>query len=258
MEPARTKTAASLGAWKKLKSLHPQPLELDRIERIHARSLAELADPRELEILVRELGLNDEGIEELPAHLHPWCGQGLRIWQYPNQFSRYLAELSGRRIASYLEIGVRHGGTFVATVEILGRFHLLERAVAVDVLPCPSLGEYGRRNPFAVFLRANTQAPDFPRRLDEHGERFDLVLIDSLHEEAQCRSEFLLVRERAAIVAFHDIASVRYPGVAKVWSEVKASGDYDCLEFTDQYPEIGARFMGLGVAIRKDRGEDRR
>src|SRR4051812_34363485 len=122
METARTKTAASLEAWKKLKSLHPQPLELDRIARIHARSLVELADPRTLEALVCELGLNDEGIEELPAHLHPWCGQGLRIWQYPNQFSRYLAALAGRRIASYLEIGVRHGGTFVATVEVLGRF----------------------------------------------------------------------------------------------------------------------------------------
>lgn len=256
MESVRTKTAASLEAWRKLKSLHPWPLELDRIERIHARSLAELADPRRLESLVGELGLNDEGIEEMPAHLHPCCGQGLRIWQYPIQFGGYLADLAGRRIASYLEIGVRHGGTFVATVEILGRFHPIERAVAVDILPCPSLVEYGRRNPCAAFLQINTQSPEFPRRLDGYG-RFDLVLIDSLHEEAQCRNEFLQVRDRADIIAFHDIASVRYPGVAKVWGEVKASGEHDCVEFIDQYSEVGAdvgaSFMGLGVAVRKDR-----
>lgn len=239
-------------AWKKLKSLHPQPIDLDRIERIHEPGLEDLADAAELERLVIELGLNDEGIEEMPAHLHPHCGQGLRIWQYPNQFARYLADLAGRRIRSYLELGVRHGGTFVATVEILSRFHPIERAVGVDVIPCPSLIEYGRRNPRAEFLCANTQSPDFLRQLDERGP-FDLVLIDSLHEERQCRNEFEQVRGRAAIVAFHDTVNVRYPGVAKVWSEVRASGEYDCLEFTDQYDGAGASFMGLGVAIRKDR-----
>ena len=55
------------------------------------------------------------------------------------------------------------------------------------------------------------------------------------------------------LVAFHDIASVRYPGVAKVWNEVKFLGEHDCLEFTDQYDGVGASYMGLGVAIRKDR-----
>ncbi|HEY0511089.1 MAG TPA: class I SAM-dependent methyltransferase [Thermoanaerobaculia bacterium] len=255
MEPSETSPAQPPGrleAWKKLKSLHPRPLDLGRLALIEARSRAELADPAQLAALIPELGLNDEAIEEIPAHLHPWCGQGLRIWQYPNQFGRYLADLAGRRISSYLEIGVRHGGTFVATVEILGRFHPLDRAVGVDVIPCPSLVEYGRRNPRAEFLCANTQSPEFARRLDERG-RFDLVLIDSLHEERQCRAEFETVRERAAIVAFHDIASVRYPGVAKVWSEVRAAGEHDCVEFTDQYESVGASYMGLGVAVRKDR-----
>jgi hypothetical protein len=69
---------------------------------IAERSLAELADPARLEALIPELGLNDEAIEEIPAHLHPWCDQGLRIWQYPRQFSRYLAALALRRISSYL------------------------------------------------------------------------------------------------------------------------------------------------------------
>jgi hypothetical protein len=252
MEPSPAQQPGRLDAWKKLKGLHPRPLDLGRLALIAERSRADLADPARLEALIPQLGLNDEGIEEIPAHLHPWCGQGLRIWQYPNQFSRYLADLTGRRIASYLEIGVRHGGTFVATVEILGRFHPLVRAVAVDVIPCPSLLEYGRRNPGAEMWQVNTQSPEFVRRLDERGP-FDLVLIDSLHEERQCHAEFDAVRERAAIVAFHDIASVRYPGVAKVWSEVKAAGEHECREFTDQYEGVGASYMGLGVAVRKDR-----
>lgn len=252
MEPSPTREPGRLEAWKKLKSLHPQPLDLDRLTLIAERSLAELADTAKLEALIPELGLNDEGIEEIPAHLHPWCGQGLRIWQYPSQFSRYLAALALRRISSYLEIGVRHGGTFVATVEILNRFHPLDRAVGVDIIPCPSLVEYGALSPRAEFLCVNSQSPEFVRQLDQRGP-FDLVLIDSLHEERQCRAEFETVRGRARIVAFHDIASVRYPGVAKVWNEVKALGEYDCLEFTDQYDGVGASYMGLGVAIRKDR-----
>jgi hypothetical protein len=32
-------------------------------------------------------------------------------------------ELASHRVENYLEIGVRHGGTFVITVEYLSRFH---------------------------------------------------------------------------------------------------------------------------------------
>ena len=252
MEPSPALEPGRLEAWKKLKSLRSRPLDLGRLALIEERSLAELADPAKLEALIPELGLNDEGIEEIPEHLRPWCGQGLRIWQYPRQFSRYLAALAPRRISSYLEIGVRHGGTFVATVEILGRFHPIERAVGVDVIPCPSLVEYGRLSPRAEFLCLNSRSPEFVQALDRRGP-FDLVLIDSLHEESHCRAEFETVRSRAGIVAFHDIASARYPGVAKVWNEVKSLGEHDCLEFTDQYGGVGASYMGLGVAIRKDR-----
>jgi hypothetical protein len=247
--------AARMESWKKLRGLHPRPLDLGRLERLRAPSLAELADPAALERLVLELGLNDEGMDELPAHLHPWCGQGLRIWQYPRQFARYLTLLAEQRISSYLEIGVRHGGTFVATVEYLDRFHPLARAVAVDVLPCPSLADYGRSNPRAEFWQLDSQSPEMARRLAEADEAggFDLVLIDALHEEAHSRADFRLVQERAKIVAFHDIANVRYPGVAKVWSEVKAGGEHDCLEITDQYDGVGASYMGIGLAIRARR-----
>lgn len=75
--------------WKKLKKLGTIPIELDRIHLIRDRSLQELSDPQQLELLILDLGLNDEGLEEFPEHLYPYCGQGLRIWQYPIQFSQY-------------------------------------------------------------------------------------------------------------------------------------------------------------------------
>src|SRR5687768_3987306 len=127
-----------------LRRLHALPIDLERVALIREREPRQLADPAELEALLLQLGLNDEGMHELPASLHPHCGQGLRIWQYPIQFSRYLAHLSKLKVRSYLELGVRHGGAFVATVEVLERFSPLQFAVGVDLLPCPALEEYRR------------------------------------------------------------------------------------------------------------------
>src|SRR4029077_13792201 len=110
-----------------------------RISLIREKSTEYLSQAGNLETLLLELGLNDEGLNEFPASLHPFCGQGLRVWQYPGQFSKYLEQLSKLRVRSYLEIGIRHGGSFVTTVEFLDRFSPLEFAVAVDVIPCPSM-----------------------------------------------------------------------------------------------------------------------
>jgi hypothetical protein len=68
------------------------------------------------------LGLNNENFHEFPHSLAPCSGHGLKIWQYPNQLAHYLSSLADKDIRSYLEIGVRHGGTFILTVEYLSRF----------------------------------------------------------------------------------------------------------------------------------------
>lgn len=249
---SRERQEAAIAAWSRLKGLHPRPLDLGRLALLREARREQLGDATRLAGLIAELGLNDEALDEYPEHLHPWCGRGLRIWQYPNQLAPCLVDLAGLRIASYLELGVRHGGTFVATVEYLSRFHPLASAVAVDVIPCPSLAQYSRDNPRAAFWQIDTRSPEFARRLDEHGP-FDLVLIDSLHEEEHCRADFLTIRERARIIAFHDVTSDRYPGVARVWCEVKAGGGHDCREYVAQYEGVAKRCMGLGVAVRTDR-----
>lgn len=237
--------------WAKLTGLAPAPIDLARSDLIRDAPLAELSDPGSLEALLLRLGLNDEALDEVPPALRGACGQGLRIWQYPIQFSKYLAQLSHLRIRSYLEIGIRHGGSFVATAEYLQRFHPLDFAVGVDVIPCPSMTEYQDRNERARFWRVDTTSEDFARRLEALGP-IDLVFIDSHHEEDQCRREFQLLARSAAAIAFHDVSNVGCPGVGRIWQEVKRMPAYACFEYVDQYAGLGP-FMGIGLAVKRER-----
>ncbi len=240
-----------LRGWRTLNALHPLPINLSRIALIREKTAADLARAEVIERLLPELGLNDEALDEFPQALRPYCGQGLRVWQYPSQFGRYLAQLASLGVRSYVELGVRHGGSFVATVEVLERFRQLDYAVAVDVIACPAMAGYADINPRIEFCRVNTQGAEFApllRRLHP----VDLVFVDSHHEERQCRQEVAAVREVANMIALHDISNVGCPGVAAVWAEIKASGDYACFEYTDQYDGMGP-YMGIGLAVKNDR-----
>src|SRR5688500_19106050 len=92
--------------WRSLRGLRPRPLDLERISQVRACSTEDLSDPVALEALIPRLGLNDEGLEEFPERLRPWCGEGLRIWQYPAQFAPYLASLVRLGVRSHLESGL--------------------------------------------------------------------------------------------------------------------------------------------------------
>ena len=80
-------------SWGKLRQLRPSPIDLSKIALIRAQCHAALRDPDRLEALILALGLNDDGLEDFPPALRPHCGHGLRIWQYPREFARYLAQL---------------------------------------------------------------------------------------------------------------------------------------------------------------------
>jgi hypothetical protein len=238
-------------SWASLKGLQPRPIDLTLIALIRDADAGDLSDPKRHESLIARLGLNDEGLHEFPEALHPRCGQGLLVWQYPIQFSSYLTQLSRLRIRSYLEIGIRHGGSFVTTVEYLERFHPLDRAIAVDVIPCPSMAAYIEQNPKAQFWCLNSREPGFTARLDECGP-LDLVFIDSHHDEDQCRVEFEMLADRAGVLAFHDVANQDCPGVRQVWREITRLPGYECFEYVDQYAGIGP-FMGIGLAVKDER-----
>jgi len=238
-------------SWAALQGLHPAPIDLRRTALIQQADTDALSDPEWLESLLLRLGLNDEALAEFPATLHPHCGHGLRIWQYPSQFSPYLTQLSRLKIRSYLEIGIRHGGSFVTTTEYLDRFHALHYAVGVDIVPCPSMALYHSHNARAQFWHLNTRAPEFAAKLDQL-DSVDLVFIDSHHDEDQCRCEFELLVDRANLIAFHDVANIGCPGVTRVWQEVKRLPAYECFEYVDQYGTLGP-FMGIGLAVKKER-----
>lgn len=83
-----------------------------------------------VENLMLKLGLNSENLEEQPSIVKENTG-GLKIWQYPNQFSKYLTFLGTFDIKSYIEIGCRWGGTFILTVEYLKRLNDIEEALSL-------------------------------------------------------------------------------------------------------------------------------
>jgi len=241
-----------------------QALDLSRLALVRAASLAQLQDAAWLEhTLLPALGLNDEGFEQIPTELHRFCGTGLRCWQYPRQLAGYLVLLSRLGVCSYLEIGVRHGGTFLLTVEYLRRFQPLREALAVDLGDAPAVRAYAAENAGVSFLQADSHAPEFRARIEAH-PGFDLALIDGDHTAEGCWADFELVRPRARVVAFHDTVSDVVPGVGEVWRRVRAECAEGCEfhEFTAQYESLerrtGKRFLGLGVAVPKAAGDDGR
>jgi hypothetical protein len=238
-------------AWRLLKGLHPRPIDLGRVALIREQSRECLANKDTLSELIPRLGLNDEGLDEFPAPLRDHCGRGLLIWQYPVQFGPYLAVLARLGVRSYLELGIRHGGSYVATVEVLDRFRPLDFAVGVDIIPCPAMANYEALNPRSRFVCLNSQSVEFAA-LVESLAPVDLVFIDSHHDESQCRNEFTLLSPHAHMIALHDIANAGCPGIAVVWQEIRALSDWTCLEFAAQYPGLRPA-MGIGLAIKNNR-----
>jgi len=238
-------------AWKLLKGLRPQRIDLSRIHYVRQADIDQLNNQQSLIELLPQLGLNNEGLDEFPLFLHQYCGKGLFIWQFPVQFAAYLAFLGHLKVNSYLELGIRHGGSYVATVEILDRFNPLEFAIGIDIIPCPSMTEYAQLNSRSRFFCINSQSPAFLDLLHQITP-VDLVFIDSHHEESQCRREFSLLSPVSNMIAFHDIANISCPGIAVIWNEIKRSPEWTCYEFVDQYPGNGP-FMGIGLMIKNNR-----
>jgi Methyltransferase domain len=229
-------------------------LDLTRVQLLRSVPRDTLTSSERLEGFLPTLGLNNEQIEELPTALHPMAGTGLLHWQYPNQFSRYLVELRRHPIRGYLEIGTRHGGTFIITVEFLRRFGPIEWAIGIDLQATGELAAYAAAHDGVEALQLDSGSRAF-RSLVRSRAPIDLVLIDGDHSEDGCRSDFLAVHKHARMIAFHDIANDLVPGVGAVWQEVKETmGDrFRYLEFTAQYPEVrkrvGASLLGIGLAI---------
>ena len=233
-----------------------QRIDLTYVEPLRAAPLKTLTDTEALAALLPTLGLNDERVNEFPAELRGHAGKGLLHWQYPSQFAPYLIELSRQNVRSYVEIGTRHGGTFVITVEYLRRFQDIEWALGIDIQPAKGLESYAAADPAVNTAVMSSRGQRFRWTLKRHAP-IDLVLIDGDHSADGVRADFETVREHARLIAFHDIVNQLVPGVGAVWREVmeRYGDDWEFLEFTAQYPEVvgrlGGPLLGIGLAMRR-------
>jgi hypothetical protein len=213
--------------------------------------------------LIPALGLNNELLREQPARFGHLFGRGLgwRIWQYPNQFARYLVHLARQadRIDSYLEIGTRYGGTFGLTVAYIRRFNPgFRRALGVDLMPEPALITGLRERLPVSYLQLNSTSAAFKAHVARR--HFSLALIDGDHAFPGVVRDYVTIHGRADILVFHDINSVQCPGTTYFWLAMKAAyrGQPVAMrEFLNTYDDVpaGGPFLGIGcIDFRPHRG----
>jgi cephalosporin hydroxylase len=228
-------------------------MDLSRVNLIRNSDPEQLSDPNYLELLIIKLGFNTEILREQP-NIVKTNGGGLLIWQYPNQFSKYLALLQKHKISSYIEIGCRWGGTFILTNEYLKMFNEINKCVAVDIIDSPVIN-YCLLNKEASFIKINSQSKEFKNYMLNNN--FDLIFIDGDHSYEGVKTDYEVCKKSGKIFVFHDIVSDECPGVVKFWNELKSTENqtYDFFEFIEQYDDVWnntrQKFLGIGVAIQK-------
>lgn len=209
--------------------------------------------------LIPALGLNDENLQEQPEELAKFFGTGLHIFQYPNQFARYLAWLTANAndTNTYVEIGSRWGGTFIITCEWLRRIGApLKSAIAIDPIgETPMLKTYGEhlsRQKIEYQFVKDYSTSQAVRALFHH-HRPDFVFIDGDHSMRGALADHMLARESAQIIVHHDVASDACPETTALWNALKEleAAVFTASEFIDQYPSVHGSFLGIGALRRR-------
>lgn len=213
------------------------------------------ASEKEIEDALPTFGMNNEEISEIPKKFEPYMGWGIKFWQYPNQLSKLLCFLRGKKIDSYFEMGVRWGGTFIIMNEFLMKFNPLLESHALDIIP-PSeilhIYQTEFRDLHFWYHEMETQNPFFFQRI-EGGEnlipnkKIDLVFIDACHSY-QCikKDYFTSLMLGAKYIIFHDIVNCKTRGSQIAWQEIKKLHK-NYYEFVDQYDEMDGKYLGIGV-----------
>jgi cephalosporin hydroxylase len=227
-------------------------MDLSRVTLLQNASITDLENQVFLESFILQLGMNTEILNEQPQCVKD-NGGGLRIWQYPNQYSKYLIFLKDLSVKSYIEIGSHFGGCFVTTVEYLKRFGEVTKAVAVDKYNI-SVQDYCTQNSECSFLNLDSKSNEFKTYMTAN--TFDCIMIDGDHTSAGVTNDLALAKVSARVIVLHDIANSVCPDVVAAWTTFKTeeASNYTFSEFIDQYSEItdatGNTYLGTGVAVR--------
>ena len=203
-----------------------------------------------------------EFLKHYPESLHPYCGKGYGIWQYPNQFAKYLNMVMQYDIDTYLEIGTAAGGTFMFTADKLRKFKGTKKFYAIDIAPLGTTNYLVNKNipspfknSFKKYLIEHSDCSfyqsDITRFLNNNKvDSLGLVLIDGDHSYNGCKKDYEAVKDISNIIAFHDITNDDCPGVRVFWNEIKLNPNYEAYEFTEQY-FTDKSFLGMGVLVKK-------
>lgn len=213
------------------------------------------ATQKEIEEVLPTFGMNDECIPEMPKIFEPYFGWGIKFWQYPNQFSKLLTFLKNKEIDSYLEIGVRHGGTFIVMNELLMRYYPLLESHCLDIIPASEILHLYqtkfRENQF-WYHQIESGSPYLFERIESGdnvipNKKIDLIFIDACHSY-QCikRDYFTSLMFGPKYIMFHDIINTNTKGARYAWNEIKRFHK-KTYEFIDQYEEMNGKYLGIGV-----------
>jgi hypothetical protein len=212
-----------------------------------------------IEKIILDLGLNNEILHEQPPEYNDFYGKGLgfRIWQYPNQFSKYLYWLTkyASKINSYYEIGSRSCGAFILTVELIKKFNIHNNCVATacDLIePNELILDYLSNNKYVNYVRTNSHEKTFIEFMQNN--KYDLIFIDGDHSYDGVKKDSEATRNASNIQVFHDITNDHCEGVVKYWQELKNEliDTHNFYEFTDQYDSVNGNFLGIGCAVKKE------
>jgi hypothetical protein len=215
------------------------------IDQVRTEPLSRLAAPQNIERLLLDLGLHEPVGDDVPDRLLPFSGKGLAIRRRPSEFAPWLGWLAnGPPIGSYVEVGVGGGGAFVATVELLRRFHTPILAIGVGTGTPEVLLDYVRRTADARFVRG-ARAVDGLRGVVERGGHVDLTLIDADRPDGDARADWEYARACSRYVAIHGITRDEPSGAASLWEEIRAT-HRRTREFIDRSLPPASR-AGLGV-----------
>ena len=213
------------------------------------------ATEKEIEEVLPTFGMNDEYTDEIPERFREYMGWGIKLWQYPNQFSKLLTFLKNKRIGSYLEIGVRYGGSFIVINELLKRYNGYVESHCIDVIaPSDILHTYQHdfvRERF-YYHQMESQSPHIFQILanfeyDRLSKKIDLIFIDGCHSYTCVKQDYhacLMFGPKYLI--FHDIVNHHTSGTRLAWNEIKKNHK-KTYEFLDQYDGMKNKFLGIGV-----------
>ena len=178
-------------------------------------------------------------------------GNENHLQQIPDELSEFIFELiqyqrtKKAKIKKFLEIGFHIGFTNT----ILNKIFNFEEIVAIDTFDAIINGNSLRANlRFKnLTLICGNSTSDRVINLVKTLGPFDLIFIDGNHDYDIVKQDFENYKEMVSsdgIIAFHDIFSVNYLGVAKLWKEIIDSNKYESKTFfVNKFP------MKAGIGI---------